>query len=65
MFPVMAPWNNIAEVVDNIREVNPQRAIDIHDALLANNAWPIYENVLGGLVGTARARLSPGQSSDA
>ena len=65
LFPVMAPWNKVAEVVDYIREVNPQRAIDIHDALLDDIAWPIYANVLGGLVGSTRARMSPGDSSDA
>jgi L-ascorbate metabolism protein UlaG (beta-lactamase superfamily) len=65
LFPVMAPWNKIGEVVDYIREVKPQRAIDVHDALLDDSAWPIYANVLSGLVGSTRARMSPGESSAA
>jgi L-ascorbate metabolism protein UlaG (beta-lactamase superfamily) len=65
LFPVMAPWNKISEVADYIREVNPRRAIDVHDSLLNDNAWPIYANVLGGLVGARRARMLPGDSDDA
>ncbi|MET9426521.1 MULTISPECIES: MBL fold metallo-hydrolase [unclassified Streptomyces] len=64
MLPVMAPWNKISEVIDYVREVNPQRAIDIHDALLTDLARPIYDRQIGALGGTVHGRLAPGDSTD-
>ena len=40
LLPVMAPWSKISEVIDYVREVKPQRAYDIHDALLTDLARP-------------------------
>ncbi|MEY9962642.1 L-ascorbate metabolism protein UlaG (beta-lactamase superfamily) [Streptacidiphilus sp. MAP12-16] len=64
MIPVMAPWNKASEVVDYIREVKPQRAIDIHDALLTDLARPIYDTVIGNLGGAEHVRLTSGDSTD-
>ncbi|WP_329199568.1 MULTISPECIES: MBL fold metallo-hydrolase [unclassified Streptomyces] len=64
MLPVHAPWNKIAEVIDYVREVKPRRAIDIHDAYLADLARPVYDNVLGALGGTDHGRLTAGQARD-
>lgn len=64
MLPVHAPWNKIAEVIDYVREVKPRRAIDIHDAYLADVARPVYDNVLGALGGTDHGRLTAGQARD-
>ncbi|WNI28229.1 MBL fold metallo-hydrolase [Streptomyces sp. ITFR-6] len=64
MLPVMAPWNKISEVIDYVREVKPRRAIDIHDALLADLARPVYDNQIGGLGGTDHGRLAPGESME-
>ncbi|MFF2501920.1 MBL fold metallo-hydrolase [Streptomyces sp. NPDC058067] len=61
MLPVMAPWNKIAEVIDYVREVRPQRAYDIHDALLTDLARPIYDRQIGELGGTDHLRLTPGE----
>ncbi|MFJ9796879.1 MBL fold metallo-hydrolase [Streptomyces sp. NPDC101145] len=58
--PVQAPWNKISEVIDYVREVKPQRAIDIHDALLTPLARPIYDRQIGALGGTDHRRLTPG-----
>ena len=55
MLPVMAPWNKISEVIDYVREVKPQRAYDIHDALLTDLARPIYDRQIG----VARRRGAP------
>ncbi|MEU5218253.1 MBL fold metallo-hydrolase [Streptomyces sp. NPDC020807] len=63
LLPVMAPWSKISEVIDYVREVGPQRAYDIHDALLTDLARPIYDNQIGALGGTAHARLAPGEST--
>ena len=47
MLPVHAPWNKVAEVIDYVREVKPQQAIDVHDGLLSGNARGIYDRMLG------------------
>ncbi|MEU1459656.1 MBL fold metallo-hydrolase [Streptomyces sp. NPDC005727] len=64
MVPVMAPWNKIAEVIDYVREVEPQRAFDVHDALLTDLARPIYDGHIGRLGGTDHRRLAPGASAE-
>ncbi|MEV6650878.1 MBL fold metallo-hydrolase [Streptomyces sp. NPDC051219] len=64
MVPVMAPWNKISEVIDYVREVKPQRAIDIHDVYLADIARPIYDTHLGNLGGADHGRLTAGESAE-
>ncbi|THA46418.1 MBL fold metallo-hydrolase [Streptomyces sp. A1136] len=64
MLPVHAPWNKIAEVIDYLREVKPRRALDIHDAYLADLARPVYDNVLNALGGTEHGRLTAGDATD-
>lgn len=63
MLPVHAPWNKLAEVVDYVREVKPRRAIDIHDAYLADIARPIYDGALANLGGAPHSRLGAGESA--
>ncbi|MFE4333228.1 MULTISPECIES: MBL fold metallo-hydrolase [unclassified Streptomyces] len=63
LLPVMAPWNKISEVIDYVRAVKPRRAIDIHDALLADLARPVYDNQIGSLGGADHGRLTPGDST--
>ena len=63
MLPVMAPWNKIAEVIDYVREVGPQRAYDIHDALLTDLARPVYDRQIGELGGAEHLRLASGDSA--
>ncbi|PDP88513.1 MBL fold metallo-hydrolase [Glycomyces fuscus] len=62
MVPVHAPWSKAAEVVDYIREVRPDRAVDIHDALLTDLARPIYDRLVGGLGGAEHLRLASGDT---
>ncbi|MDW4907800.1 MBL fold metallo-hydrolase [Streptomyces sp. ADMS] len=64
LLPVMAPWSKLSEVVDYVREVKPQRAYDIHDALLTDLARPIYDRLVGGLGGSEHLRLTPGTSAE-
>jgi hypothetical protein len=64
MLPVMAPWSKISEVIDYVREVRPQRAYDIHDALLTDLARPIYDRQIGQLGGAQHLRLTPGESAE-
>ncbi|WP_026248781.1 MBL fold metallo-hydrolase [Streptomyces sp. LaPpAH-108] len=63
LLPVMAPWNKIAEVIEYVREVKPQRAYDIHDALLTDLARPIYDRQIGSLTGAEHLRLAPGDDA--
>ncbi|MCM2576681.1 MBL fold metallo-hydrolase [Streptomyces meridianus] len=66
MLPVHAPWNKIGEVIDYVREVAPQRAIDVHDGLLSDVARTVYDRMLGpdgpGVAGAVHSRLQPGES---
>ncbi|MCB5169519.1 MBL fold metallo-hydrolase [Streptomyces bambusae] len=64
MLPVHAPWNKVAEVIDYVREVRPQQAIDIHDAYLADIARPLYDRALESLGGAPHARLAAGEATD-
>ncbi|NWF26611.1 MBL fold metallo-hydrolase [Streptomyces sp. PKU-EA00015] len=64
MLPVHAPWNKISEVIDYVREVRPRRAIDVHDAYLADIARPIYDRQIAGLGGAEHGRMVPGESRD-
>ncbi|MFB6620175.1 MBL fold metallo-hydrolase [Streptomyces sp. NPDC085524] len=64
MLPVHAPWNKVGEVIDYLREVKPRRAIDIHDAYLADIARPIYDYALDTLGGTDHGRLTAGDTAD-
>ncbi|MDX2545537.1 MBL fold metallo-hydrolase [Streptomyces sp. WI04-05B] len=64
LLPIMAPWSKLSEVVDYVREIKPQRAYDIHDALLTDLALPIYGGLVGGLGGAEHLRLTPGTSTE-
>ncbi len=64
LLPVMAPWSKLSEVVDYVREVKPRRAYDIHDALLADLARPLYDRMIGGLGGSEHLMLAPGASAE-
>ncbi|MEU8767430.1 MBL fold metallo-hydrolase [Streptomyces griseus] len=64
LLPVMAPWSKISEVIDYVREVDPRRAIDVHDALLTDLARPIYDHQIGALGGADHGRLAPGGTTE-
>ncbi|MEV6394355.1 MBL fold metallo-hydrolase [Streptomyces sp. NPDC051907] len=64
MLPLHAPWSKISEVIDYVREVKPRRAFDVHDALLADLARPIYDRHVGNLGGADHTRLAPGESTE-
>jgi L-ascorbate metabolism protein UlaG (beta-lactamase superfamily) len=64
LVPVHAPWSKASEVIDYLRGVKPQRAIDIHDGYLTDIARPLYDRVIEGLGGTEHLRLASGQALD-
>ncbi|WP_151770093.1 MBL fold metallo-hydrolase [Streptomyces abyssomicinicus] len=63
LLPVQAPWSKLSEVIDYVREVKPQRAYDVHDALLTDLARPIYDRQIGALGGAEHLRIAPGDSA--
>jgi L-ascorbate metabolism protein UlaG (beta-lactamase superfamily) len=62
--PVSAPWLKVSETIDFIRAVKPARAYALHDTLLADQAAPIVERLLGQLAGSEYQRLAPGTTVD-
>ncbi|MFE3830788.1 MBL fold metallo-hydrolase [Streptomyces sp. NPDC059092] len=64
LLPVQAPWNKISEVIEYVREVKPVRSFDIHDALLADLARPVYDLQIGSLGGAEHGRLASGASAE-
>ncbi|WP_448316416.1 MBL fold metallo-hydrolase [Streptomyces sp. CO7] len=64
LLPVQAPWSKLSEVIDYVREVKPQRAYDVHDALLTDLARPIYDRQIGALGGAEHLRLASGDSAE-
>ncbi|HWM38127.1 MAG TPA: MBL fold metallo-hydrolase [Streptomyces sp.] len=62
LLPVHAPWSKVSEVIDYVREVAPRRALDVHDGLLADQARPVYDRLIGDLGGVNHSRLTPGES---
>ena len=40
--PATAPWMKIAEAVEYLRAVNPQRAVPIHQGILKEAAYPLF-----------------------
>ena len=69
--PANAPWLKVPEVIEYVREIGPQRAYAIHEALLNDAGLGLVDGVMAGLAaerGGDRAaeirRLPPGQSVD-
>ena len=64
LLPLNAPWSKASEVVDYVREVKPQRVIDVHDGLLTDTGVDLYGLVVGGLIGADRRHLASGEGED-
>lgn len=65
LVPVNAPWLKVAEMIDYVRAVAPQRGYAIHDGLLNGNGIGLVENLLRlapGPGGGPVTRLEPGTS---
>ncbi|MCW3815312.1 MBL fold metallo-hydrolase [Micromonospora sp. DR5-3] len=63
--PIHAPWNKFSEVVDFIRAVAPRRAYALHDGLLNDTGFNIYDRQYAALSNTDYRRLEPGTRIDA
>jgi L-ascorbate metabolism protein UlaG (beta-lactamase superfamily) len=67
LLPVHAPWNKFSEVVDYVREVKPARAFSVHDGLLGDLGYLVYDRQLGPAgpgIGAEYRRLVPGESTE-
>jgi L-ascorbate metabolism protein UlaG (beta-lactamase superfamily) len=67
LLPIVAPWLKTSEMIDYAREVAPQRAYAIHDAILNDNGIGLMQRMM--LVaaqpsGADFSRLEPGTSVD-
>ncbi|HEY6745317.1 MAG TPA: MBL fold metallo-hydrolase [Mycobacteriales bacterium] len=62
--PIGAPWMKLAEAIDYVRAVAPQRAHPTHDAVLSAAGQGISDNWLIQRGGTAYSRLDPGKPVD-
>jgi len=62
--PLNAPWMKVMEAIDFVRQVRPQRAFALHDALLTEVGASIYDGLLDRLSGAAYAHVAPGAVID-
>ena len=62
--PLHAPWAKLAESIDFVRAVRPERAFALHDALLNEIGAKICDGHLERLSGTKYAHLAPGTTVD-
>jgi L-ascorbate metabolism protein UlaG (beta-lactamase superfamily) len=62
--PLNAPWAKLAESIDFVRAVKPDRAFALHDALLNEIGAGVSDGHLERLSGTTYAHLAPGTTID-
>jgi len=60
--PVSGPWLRLADSVEFVRQVAPQRAYALHDGLLNDVGLSVYDRNLASLAGCDYARLGAGES---
>lgn len=60
LFAIDAPWNKSEEVVNYIREVNPQHTIDVHNGILSPAGEMLYGKTIETLVKPEHAHLAVG-----
>jgi L-ascorbate metabolism protein UlaG (beta-lactamase superfamily) len=64
LVPIGAPWMKLAEAIDYVRAVGPQRAHPTHDAVLSPAGQQISDNWITQRGGTDYSRLEPGKPVD-
>jgi L-ascorbate metabolism protein UlaG (beta-lactamase superfamily) len=62
LLPASAPWLKLAEALDFVRAVGPQRAHPIHDALLSDIGLTAFDNWLNLKGATAYTRIPIGEA---
>jgi L-ascorbate metabolism protein UlaG (beta-lactamase superfamily) len=64
LVPVSAPWLKLAEAIDFVRAVSPERAFPVHDAMLSEIGAAGVDRWLELKGGTDYRRLAPGESTE-
>jgi hypothetical protein len=64
LVPAAAPWLKLAEALDFVRAVAPQRALPIHDAMLSEIGQAGFDNWMRMKGGAEYQRLGVGESLD-
>lgn len=64
LVPISGPWMKLADVIDFVGAVKPQRAIAIHEALLSRIGLDLADRILGegGLSPVKLEQFTPGES---
>ena len=65
LLPIVAPWLKTAEMIDYAREVAPQRAYAIHDAILNSNGIGLMQQMMQVAAqpsASSFSRLEPGST---
>ena len=60
--PISGPWLKLADSVDFVRAVAPRRALALHDCLLSEPGFTVYDANLARLSQCDYARLAAGDS---
>jgi L-ascorbate metabolism protein UlaG (beta-lactamase superfamily) len=60
--PISGPWLKISESVEFVRRIGPRRAYALHDCLLSDRGFAVYDGNMTRLSGCDYARLAPGES---
>lgn len=62
LLPTSGPWTKLGEAADYVRDVGPERVIQIHELMLSELGQDSTARILGenGLTGIAVDRLAPG-----
>jgi L-ascorbate metabolism protein UlaG (beta-lactamase superfamily) len=64
LLPVSAPWLKLAEALDFVRAVRPERALPVHDAMLSEIGAAGVDRWVDLKGSTSYRRLAPGESVD-
>ena len=59
--PISGPWLKISESVEFVRRIAPRRAFALHDCLLSDAGFKVYDGNMTRLSRCEYARLAPGQ----
>jgi L-ascorbate metabolism protein UlaG (beta-lactamase superfamily) len=60
--PISGPWLKISESIDFVRAVAPRRAFALHDCLLSEAGFAVYDGNMARLSGCEYARLTAGEA---
>jgi L-ascorbate metabolism protein UlaG (beta-lactamase superfamily) len=60
--PISGPWLKISESVDFVRAIKPRRAFALHDSLLSDAGFTVYDGNMARLSRCDYARLAPGDA---